>query len=332
MAAISKSAQQITAFGFGAALIVVFLGIAILCPNPTPFQYTVFRIILALAAAGVAAMIPGFITAEVATYVRAGGAMAVFAVVYFFSPAELVLGSGDPGITNKDSATGSSGAPKPAQHTAPATEWLVPEIPKRTIAITKPMDGEKASFTLGGGEGGRVNVAGGSHGLSKDDVIILTVTPLYQAEYPQWPEAMIQPDDSGDWSSSVQVGNSNTEISMPKSGQEFTVRATPSRRRRVRSRAGGAAGSAALLRQCGADTESGAHARASPTRRAHRCAQSGGERRSRQHRTGSDCRVANLAAEGAAPACARARQRERPRSDAARCTDRQHAALLVERR
>jgi hypothetical protein len=45
---------------------------------------------LALAAAGVAAFIPGFIEVDVKNWVRAGGAIAVFVVVYFFSPANLV--------------------------------------------------------------------------------------------------------------------------------------------------------------------------------------------------------------------------------------------------
>ncbi|MEM9766179.1 MAG: hypothetical protein AAF968_27510, partial [Pseudomonadota bacterium] len=48
------------------------------------------RIILALSAAGVAALVPGFIDVQYRQLVRAGGAMAVFVVVFFFSPASLV--------------------------------------------------------------------------------------------------------------------------------------------------------------------------------------------------------------------------------------------------
>lgn len=86
-----KSTQQNTAFAFGAVLIAVLLGIAFAAPNPTSFQYTVFRIVLALAAAGVAAMIPGFLNVEVGTAIRASGAIAVFVIVYFFSPAAIVV-------------------------------------------------------------------------------------------------------------------------------------------------------------------------------------------------------------------------------------------------
>ena len=86
---VRKSTQRSIAFAFGVVFLSIILIVALVEPNPTPFQYTVFRIVLALAAGGVAAMIPGFIQAEVGTWLRAGGAMAVFVVVYFASPAEI---------------------------------------------------------------------------------------------------------------------------------------------------------------------------------------------------------------------------------------------------
>ncbi len=85
-----KATQQRFAFLFGIAFLVVMVVIAIRFPNPTAFQYTIFRTVLSLAAAGVAAMIPGFITVSVSRWIRAGGALAVFAVVYFYNPAALV--------------------------------------------------------------------------------------------------------------------------------------------------------------------------------------------------------------------------------------------------
>jgi hypothetical protein len=71
--------------------VVVILAVAIFIPHPSPFAYTVFRIVLALAAAGVAAMIPGFIDVVIRPVVRAGGAIAVFVIVFFFSPAQLAV-------------------------------------------------------------------------------------------------------------------------------------------------------------------------------------------------------------------------------------------------
>src|SRR5712692_5357817 len=82
-----------TAFAFGVIFVIALLILAIAFPNPTPFQYTVFRIVLALSAAGVAAIIPGFIEIRMKQLIQAGGAIAVFVIVYFFSPVELVVSS-----------------------------------------------------------------------------------------------------------------------------------------------------------------------------------------------------------------------------------------------
>lgn len=77
-------------FAFGIAFIVVLLILAIFFPNPTPFQFEVFKTVLALAAAGVAALIPGLLNVDLPA-VRATGALAVLILVYKFSPAALVV-------------------------------------------------------------------------------------------------------------------------------------------------------------------------------------------------------------------------------------------------
>lgn len=79
------------ATGFGIAGVVMMLVIAIFFPHPAPFQYTVFRIVLALVGAGVGATIPGLLDVNVSGVIRASGAIAVFVIVYFFSPAQLIL-------------------------------------------------------------------------------------------------------------------------------------------------------------------------------------------------------------------------------------------------
>lgn len=82
-------------FGFvflGALLVITFH-----TPNPTPFQYEVFRITLALAASGIAAMIPGLLQVQLKNGIRATGAIAVFLIVYFFSPARLDKNEKKPG-------------------------------------------------------------------------------------------------------------------------------------------------------------------------------------------------------------------------------------------
>jgi hypothetical protein len=88
-----RDAQRATAVASGIVFLVVLLAIAFAVPNPTDFQYTVFRIVLALAAAAFAATIPGFIHVDMPNLARASGAIAVFVIVYFFSPAALVSGS-----------------------------------------------------------------------------------------------------------------------------------------------------------------------------------------------------------------------------------------------
>ncbi len=86
------AAQIILAFIFGVIFVVVLIVLAVKFPNPTSFQRTIFRITLSLAAAGVAAMIPGFINLDVnpttGLVIRAGGALAIFVIVFFFNPAD----------------------------------------------------------------------------------------------------------------------------------------------------------------------------------------------------------------------------------------------------
>lgn len=65
--------------------------IALNHPKPSDFAYLVFRLTLALSAAGVAAVIPGFISVKFGSTVRAGGAIAVFALVFYTNPASLVV-------------------------------------------------------------------------------------------------------------------------------------------------------------------------------------------------------------------------------------------------
>jgi hypothetical protein len=85
-----RRGERRAVFVFGVLFVSLLTALALFVPAPTAFQYTVFRIVLALAAAGIAAFIPGFINVTVNDWVRAGGAIAVFVIVYFFSPAKLV--------------------------------------------------------------------------------------------------------------------------------------------------------------------------------------------------------------------------------------------------
>jgi hypothetical protein len=85
----SKVTERLIALFCGVVFVTAILVIAIFNPLPTAFQYAVFRIILALAAAGFVSMTPGFIEANIGANIRAGGALAVFCIVYFYAPAAL---------------------------------------------------------------------------------------------------------------------------------------------------------------------------------------------------------------------------------------------------
>ena len=85
--------EKITAFSFGIIFVITLLVLAVYFPNPTPFQYTIFRVVLSLACAGIVAVIPGFLSVRtdmIGIAIRASGAIAVFVMVYLVNPAQLV--------------------------------------------------------------------------------------------------------------------------------------------------------------------------------------------------------------------------------------------------
>jgi hypothetical protein len=108
----SKRTEQRVAWGFAAMLIIAMLVLAVFIPDPKPFQYTVFRIVLAIAIAGLAAMIPGFLEITLSNWLRAGGALAVFVIVFFFSPAQLVVEKQADKAPASSSPTSASPVPK----------------------------------------------------------------------------------------------------------------------------------------------------------------------------------------------------------------------------
>lgn len=95
-----KWSDKQIAIVFGIAGVVVMLIIAFFFPTPSPFQYTIFRIVLALVGAGVGATIPGLL-AVASGPIRASGAIAVFVIVYFFSPAQLLARKPTPSVPDK---------------------------------------------------------------------------------------------------------------------------------------------------------------------------------------------------------------------------------------
>jgi hypothetical protein len=82
----SVSINVAAAFVFGIIFISVMLVFAVLFPNPSPSTQKTFSTVLALAAGGVGAMLPGELRLRSVPFLRAGGALGLFALVYLFQP------------------------------------------------------------------------------------------------------------------------------------------------------------------------------------------------------------------------------------------------------
>ncbi len=98
------------AFLFGCLALVAVLWLAFANASLTGPQFEILRIVLALAGGGVAAVIPGLLDLQMNTgtkaTVRAGGALAVFVILYFWSPAHWQQASAG-AVTQTTGGTGS---------------------------------------------------------------------------------------------------------------------------------------------------------------------------------------------------------------------------------
>jgi hypothetical protein len=84
------------AFYFGVFFAVILLAIAVFGRDMAPLGTLICRVILALVAAGIGAVIPGMIDVNVQPVIRAGGAIALFVIVFWFNPPTLVGAPKDP--------------------------------------------------------------------------------------------------------------------------------------------------------------------------------------------------------------------------------------------
>jgi|GEM_PF-4172021 len=71
----------------GIVFIVIILFLVAIFPCPSSSQYIVFRIVLSIAVAGFASVLPGFFKLRYKTLISAGGALAVFFFVFKYNPA-----------------------------------------------------------------------------------------------------------------------------------------------------------------------------------------------------------------------------------------------------
>jgi hypothetical protein len=100
--------QSIAIFSFGVILVLILLFIVFRLPNPTPFQYTTLRIILAMACSAIATALTGFleVQVEVPIIIKAGGPLAVFIVAYIVAPAAIGGAHEREPLVGKDLAVG----------------------------------------------------------------------------------------------------------------------------------------------------------------------------------------------------------------------------------
>src|SRR4051812_852547 len=85
--------EKIAVVVFGVIFLTGMIVLVVLIPKPSEAQFFAFRLAMALAAAGIGALLPGFLKLEIPLPVqggiRAGGALALFASVWFVNPAKL---------------------------------------------------------------------------------------------------------------------------------------------------------------------------------------------------------------------------------------------------
>jgi peptidoglycan/LPS O-acetylase OafA/YrhL len=102
----------VLAFVFGCIFVAVVLALAFMGSSPDDRRFEILRIVLALAGGGVGGIIPGFLDLNMKAGTKwalhAGGGLAVFVVLYFWSPAHWV--TQQPGSVNQH----TSGTNSPA--------------------------------------------------------------------------------------------------------------------------------------------------------------------------------------------------------------------------
>ena len=91
---------------FGIVFLCLMMAIAIFIPKPSAFQLYVFRIALALSAAGVAAMLPGILNVK-SKMVKASGALGMFVLIFLGNPAQHLKGPGSDSAGGLDGGSGS---------------------------------------------------------------------------------------------------------------------------------------------------------------------------------------------------------------------------------
>src|ERR1700684_911702 len=79
--------KNILAAILGSAFLIIILYLAFTTPCESSVQFLVLKSVLAVSAAALSAIIPGFLNITYNRTIRAGGALGVLVLFYFYTPA-----------------------------------------------------------------------------------------------------------------------------------------------------------------------------------------------------------------------------------------------------
>lgn len=168
-----------TAWIVGLILLVGMVLLLVFVPCPTEAQFFAFRLALALAAGGLATLLPGMFGLDLKTGVKAGGALGFVVLVYATNPASLVATASDKcnnepfNFTVRLQPTRPAGYPRLAEGNLKI--WIVNryEKPELNSDLMAEVKGVPASS-----EGNRVDVSleGAAHWKLSVDSITLSKT------------------------------------------------------------------------------------------------------------------------------------------------------------
>lgn len=78
--------------GIGFVFVILSFVISMVIDNPSEFKMFIIRSTFAVGCAALASFIPGWINVNIKGYVKAGGAIAIILIFYFFNPPAMLMG------------------------------------------------------------------------------------------------------------------------------------------------------------------------------------------------------------------------------------------------
>lgn len=87
--------ERYSVFIFGVVFMATILILSVWIPEPTKSQFFTFKLVISLAAAGIGALLPGFVEFKTKILplgtLRAGGAIGLFLVIWYTDPAKYAI-------------------------------------------------------------------------------------------------------------------------------------------------------------------------------------------------------------------------------------------------